>query len=215
MMQSTAVYTEQQFIEDVRQAFASTIDARAQAQTIADHMRRIFATGWPRNSAKFGAERGTYVIHEDEEYGHPDPGFRILAYRSAPRPETTKQSPHDHGVCFVVYGVAGGTNVQTRYHWAYPEDTTQPPALTVTSDTLQVPGDAAYFLPGEIHSTQGSSTEETVYVRITSMDLENVERHRYDPVRQTATTYRSAIGPAPSAFPPALATQRGVRPGER
>tara|TARA_Y100001936_G_C16066009_1_gene667309 strand:- start:352 stop:627 length:276 start_codon:yes stop_codon:yes gene_type:complete len=32
----------------------------------------------------------------------------------------------------------------------------------------------------EIHSTQGSTEIETIYVRITSMDLTNITRHRYD-----------------------------------
>ena len=194
MAQTTATYTEQRFIEDVREAFASSKDARLQAQTIADRMRELFATGWPQSSEKLGKEAGTYTIHADAERGHPDPGFMVLAYRSAPR-KAVAPSPHDHGACFVVYGVAAGSNLQIRYRWSYPEDSTQPPVLEKAQEVLQKPGDAAYFLPGEIHSTQGSTEEETVYVRVTSQDLDNVWRHRYHLGDNKSTVFRSATQP--------------------
>ena len=60
---------------------------------------------------------------------------------------------------------------------------------------LQKPGDAAYFLPGEIHSTQGSTEEETVYVRVTSQDLDNVWRHRYHLGDNKSSVFRSATQP--------------------
>ena len=96
MAQTTKTYTEQQFIEDVRGAFASSKDARLQAQTIADGLRALFATGWPQSSEKFGKENGTYVMHADTEHGHPDPGFMVMAYRQGPK-KAAPPSPHDHG----------------------------------------------------------------------------------------------------------------------
>ena len=195
MAESTETYTEEQFIEEVRQAFASTGDATGQAQAIADHMRRMFATGWPENSAMMGEGDGTFLIHADKEMGHPNPGFMIMAYRRGPQPESPP-SPHDHGPCYVVYGVASGANTQTRYAWRYDEDTTLAPTLEATQQLLQKPGDAAYFLPGEIHATQGSTEEETVFVRITSQDLDDVWRHRYNPAHNTSQAFRSSTGPA-------------------
>ena len=197
MAQTTATYTEQRFIEDVREAFASSKDARLQAQTIADWMRELFATGWPENSERFGKEAGTYTIHADTGRGHPDPGFMVMAYRSAPR-KAVPPSPHDHGACFVVYGVAAGSNLQIRYRWKYAEDSTQPPVLEKVQEVLQKPGDAAYFLPGEIHSTQGSTEEETVYVRVTSQDLDGVWRHRYHLGDNKSSVFRSATQPPPA-----------------
>ena len=191
MAQSTATYTEQQFIDDVREAFASSKDAGLQAQTIADRMRELFATGWPENSERFGKDVGTYTIHADTEQGHPDPGFMVLAYRQGPQ-KAGVPSPHDHGACFVVYGVASGSNVQTRYRWTYPDDSTQPPVLEKTQELPQKPGDAAYFLPGEIHSTQGSTEGETVYVRVTSQDLDGVWRHRYQLGANKSWVFKSA-----------------------
>ena len=194
MARSTATYTEQRFIEDIREAFATSNDARVQAQTIADRMRELFATGWPENSERFGKDPGTYTIHADPDRGHPDPGFMVLAYRGGPK-KAGVPSPHDHGACFVVYGVATGSNVQTRYRWSYPEDATQPPVLEKTQELLQKPGDASYFLPGEIHSTQGSTQEETVYVRVTSQDLDGIWRHRYHLGDNKSTVFRSATQP--------------------
>ena len=198
MAQSTATYTEQRFIEDVREAFAFSKDARLQAHTIADRLRQLFATGWPEGSERFGKEAGTYTIHADNDHGHPDPGFMVLAYRQGPR-KAAVPSPHDHGACFVVYGVASGSNVQTRYRWSYPEDPTAPPVLEKVQETLQKAGDAAYFLPGEIHSTQGSTEEETVYVRVTSQDLDEVWRHRYHLGDNKSWVFKSATQTQPRA----------------
>ena len=182
---------EEQFIEDVRGAFAATDDSRGQAQAIADHLRRMFANGWPQNSPKMGHGNGTFLIHRDAEYGHPNPGFMIMAYRQGPQPESPP-APHDHGASFVVYGVAAGSNTQTRFAWRYSSDTAQPPELEATQQHLQRPGQASYFLPGEIHATQGSPDEETVYVRITSQDLDEVWRHRYNLAHNTSHPFQTA-----------------------
>ena len=195
MAQATITYTEEQFIEDVRQVFATSQDARDQAQGIADHMRRIIATGWPESSDKFGPKPGTYPIYTSDDLGHPNAGFRIFTYRSAPRRAEQVQSPHDHGACFVVYGVARGANQQTVYAWTYGDDRTQQPTLEPQRSFLQRPGDVDYFLPGTIHSTEGSCTEETVYVRITSEDLEKVWRHRYNLATSTSRAFLSGAGP--------------------
>lgn len=190
-MAQTIAYTEQQFIDEVRKAFSSSEDARMQAQVIADHLREMFKTGWPANSEKFGAEPGTYLVHSDPDLGHPHGGFQILTYRRAPLGSESPPQPHDHGPCFVVYGVASGSNLQTRYAWKYSDDSTVAPTLEATQMVRQTPGDAAFFLPGEIHSTQGSVDEETIYVRITSEDLEQVWRHRYNLAASTSRAFIS------------------------
>ena len=179
-MTQSATDTEQALIGDIREAFASTEDPMTQAHTIAALLRGAFESGWPDNSEKFGAENGTYEIYRDHDYGHPNPGFVVLAYRQPPQ-EPAPPSPHDHGICFVVYGVARGSNVQTRYAYRYSDDRNETPKLVTTQVVLQEPGGVDYFLPGEIHSTQGSAEEETVFVRVTSMDLDDIQRHRYNP----------------------------------
>ena len=171
--------TEEQVIEEIRSVFQNSLDPREQAHLIAQIVEKGFDAGWPLNSDKFGGENGTYEIYKDEELGHPDAGFMILAYRQ-PAAKKTVPSPHDHGACFVVYGVQQGSNTQTRYAYRYSDDRSEMPSLQTTQTIEQLPGHAHYFLPGEIHSTQGSSETETIYVRIASMDLTNIIRHRYD-----------------------------------
>ena len=95
----------------------------------------------------------------------------------------------------MVYGVASGSNLQTRYHWAFGSDPTQLPVLEKGQDTLQRPGDVDYFLPGEIHSTQGSTEEETIYVRVTSEDLNKTWRHRYQVGGSKAWAFKAASTP--------------------
>ncbi len=199
-MTQTATYTEQQFIEDVRKAFSSSQDARQQAHAIGQHLRRLLSQpGWPENSPKFGKDYGSYVIHADKEYGHPGPGFMVLAYRQKPQRKDAIPSPHDHGVCFVVYGVKSGSNVQTRYRWQHGDDSGDEPVLESYEQVLQKPGDAHYFLPGEIHSTQGSTEEDTIYVRVTSMDLDHVWRHRYNVGGTTSRAFQSATAANPQS----------------
>ena len=193
MAQATTT-VEQELIAAVDAAFSSGEDARAQAQAIADAMRKAFKGGWPENSPKMGKDNGTYLIHENDKLGHPNGGYHIYAYRQGPQPESP-QAPHDHGACFVVYGVAKGMNTQHRWAWKYSEDTTQPPTLVQTQTIEQHPGEAAYFLPGEIHATQGSRTEDTVYVRITSQDLDKVWRHRYAPQHNTSRAFMASGSP--------------------
>ena len=194
MAEATKVYTEQGFIADIQEVFASSKDPVFQAHTIAERMRRLLATGWPQSSGKLGKDNGMVVLHADAEHGHPGPGFMVLAYRQGPSPVKTP-SPHDHGTCFVVYGVASGSNTQTRYHWSHEGDSTELPVLEQGQEIIQMPGDADYFLPGEIHSTQGSTDEETIYVRVTSEDLDKVWRHRYRVGGSKAWAFQAASTP--------------------
>ena len=75
-MTQTAVYTEQQFIADLRDVFATHRDSVQQAHNVAALMRRAFESGWPENSEKFGDSNGTFEIYRDTEYGHPGKGLR-------------------------------------------------------------------------------------------------------------------------------------------
>lgn len=191
MTTETATYTEQAFIADLQGAFEEHRAPMHQAHAVAAHLRRAFESGWPENSPKFGDGDGTYEVHRDAERGHPGPGFVVLAYRQPPQ-QIKRPAPHDHGVCWVVYGVKRGANMQTRYAYRYGGDRSQLPSFEKIQEIPQGPGDVDYFLPGEIHSVQGSTDEETVYVRITSMDLGGVQRHRYDVESGRSATFASA-----------------------
>ena len=190
-MTQTAVYTEQQFIADIRDVFAKHRDSVQQAHTVAALMRRAFDSGWPENSPKFGDGEGTFEIYRDAEHGHPGKGFVVLAYRQPPQ-EMKRPAPHDHGVCWVAYGVKSGGNTQTRYAYRHAAGDSEPPTFEVVEVMEQGAGDVHYILPGEIHSVQGSTTDETIYCRVTSMDLETIQRHRYDVESGRSAVFSSA-----------------------
>ena len=195
-MTQTAVYTEQQFIADLREVFATYRDSVQQAHNAATLLRRAFESGWPENSEKFGDGNGTYEIYRDTEYGHPNPGFVVLAYRQGPQ-EIKRPAPHDHGFCWVAYGVKSGGNTQTRYAYVHTGDDKEMPSFELVQTMEQGAGDVHYILPGEIHSVQGSTTGETIYCRITSMDLETVQRHRYDVESGRSAVFSSATTTTP------------------
>ena len=195
-MTQTVTYTEQQFIADIREAFADHRDSVQQAHTVAGLMRRAFESGWPENSEKFGEDEGSFEIYRDAEHGHPNPGFVILAYRQPPQ-QVKRPAPHDHGVCWVAYGVKSGGNTQTRYAYKHTGDDAELPAFELVQTMEQGPGDVHYILPGEIHNVQGSTTDETIYARITSMDLDNVQRHRYDVESGRSAVFSSAANVTP------------------
>ncbi len=195
-MTQTVTYTEQQFIADIREAFADHRDSVQQAHTVAGLMRRAFESGWPENSEKFGEGEGSFEIYRDAEHGHPNPGFVILAYRQPPQ-QVKRPAPHDHGVCWVAYGVKSGGNTQTRYAYKHTGDDAELPAFELVQTMEQGPGDVHYILPGEIHNVQGSTTDETIYARITSMDLDNVQRHRYDVESGRSAVFSSAANVTP------------------
>ncbi len=195
-MTQTATYTEQQFIADLRDVFSKNRDSVEQAHAVAALMRRAFENGWPENSEKFGDGDGTFEIYRDEEYGHPGPGFVVLAYRQPPQ-ELKRPAPHDHGVCWVAYGVKSGSNTQSRYGYAHTADDTAKPEFRLLDQFEQRGGDVHYILPGEIHSVQGSAEETTIYARITSMDLDKVQRHRYDVESGRSAVFTSATTTTP------------------
>lgn len=195
-MTQTAVYTEQQFISDLREVFATHRDSVQQAHHVAALLRRAFENGWPENSEKFGDGNGTFEIYRDTEYGHPNPGFVVLAYRQGPQ-EIKRPAPHDHGYCWVAYGVKSGGNTQSRYAYVHTGDDVEMPSFHLVQTMEQGPGDVHYILPGEIHSVQGSPTDETIYCRITSMDLDTVQRHRYDVESGRSAIFSAAMTPTP------------------
>ena len=195
-MTQTATYTEQQFITDIREAFADHRDSVQQAHTVAALMRRAFENGWPENSEKFGDADGTYEIYRDPELGHPNPGFVILAYRQPPQ-QVKRPAPHDHGFCWVAYGVKSGGNTQTRYAYVHTSDDAELPSFELVQTMEQGAGDVHYILPGEIHNVQGSTTDETIYCRITSMDLDTVQRHRYDVESGRSAVFSASMTPTP------------------
>jgi len=185
-MAQTQVYTLERFVEDSHDIYKASTDALSRAQGVAENLRRLLAVpGWIEERLNLPAEGGfgTYCLHQDTEYGHPQPGFTFLVHVTPARRQSGAGStgaPHDHGPCFVVYGMYVGSTIQRKYRWTGADAQNHTPKMEEYVRFPQLEKETAFFLPGEIHSPM-STTEgpRSILVRVTSQDLAQVWRHRY------------------------------------
>lgn len=85
-------------------------------------------------------------------------------------------SPHDHGPCWVLYGVYHGVTEIITYRRI--DDGKVSGRVTLEKKELHrlTPGVVVLYLPGEIHST--FTAEPSVVLRFLSYDLNKVRRYR-------------------------------------
>ena len=187
-MSTVAVYTLDEFVGDLRGAFAVHDDLVGRANAVAEVLQHLLRVGgWVQELLdKGGYEALPGSAYVDDQYGHPAPGFHITC--GAQRGGQT-QAPHDHGAAWVVYGTYAGAIKQTRWGWDYSDGLLKP-RLVERASFVQQPGEAAYFLPGEAHDTL-SVAERSVVVRVESQKVSTLWRHRYD---REANTARAFLG---------------------
>lgn len=189
-MSTVAIYTLEDFVRDLQQAFATHDDLVGRANAVAGTLQHLLqAGGWVREMLDKGGYDGlpgsTYV---DAAHGHPAPGFHITC---GAHPRGMSSGPHDHGASWVAYGTYEGAIEQTRMYWDYSEGRLQP-RLTARESFVQRAGQVAYFLPGEIHNTRNVADDRSVVVRVEAQQMATVWRHRYDQESHTGTGYMAA-----------------------
>ncbi len=91
--------------------------------------------------------------------------------------------PHDHGPCWVLYGVYHGAMEITAYQRTDDGRVAGQAKLEKKQVHRLTPGMVLPYLPGEIHST--STVEHSIVLRFLSCDLNKVKRYRYDLAGQT------------------------------
>jgi len=185
-MSTIAVYTLEDFVKDLRQAFAKQEDLVGRANAVAEVLQHLLKVGgWVQALLdKSGYEALPGSTYVDDQHGHPAAGFHITC--GAQRPGQYN-SPHDHGAGWVVYGTYQGAIEQTRWGWDYAEGLLKPRLVARTSFVQQL-GAAAYFLPGEIHDTRNVA-DRSVVVRVESQKTATLWRHRYDTEAHTAKAF--------------------------
>ena len=195
-MAQAPTYTLDGFVEDIRQVFASSKDPRSLAQGVATHMKELLAVpGWLEEKTNLPAEGGygRVDLYTDQEYGHPGPGFLVMCSVQAPGASLAAGGvPHDHGASWVVYGVYKGAIRQTKFHWTYSEGAWTAPQLKSKESFVQKEGKVAFFLPGEIHSTENVHNGRSLVLRVEAQRLELVARHRYDQGSNSAVALQPA-----------------------
>lgn len=171
------------FVGAVRDVFASTPDARSQAQKISAHMRTLLASPGLMEEIKLkgGGKPGRIDLHIDDKFGHPGPGFCLMTSLTPKGKSTGGARAHDHGASYVVYGVYKGAIEQTKYTWAYPDNADwTAPELRAGERFVQKEGQIAFFLPGEIHKTSAVGDEPPIVLRLEAQLLDHVARHTYN-----------------------------------
>lgn len=190
--------TIEKFVDEVRRVFATVKDPRAQAQSVAKHMKDLLVS--PGLMAEIhqrgGGRSGRVDLHVDEEYGHPAPGFCLMTSIPGGEERPGARRPHDHGASYVVYGVYKGAIEQVKYKWTYPkEGSWTSPELKESDRFVQREGDVAFFLPGEIHKTSPVGDAPPIVVRLEAQRLDRVLRHAYSPEKQ-AVLLQKGLTPA-------------------
>ena len=191
-MTQTNGYTLEAFIEDARQTFADSDDAKVQAQTIAGHMEKLLQVPNLLDGKLEIPETGTSVVslHHDDQYGHPAPGFWLMCNAQSKTGATGGVHPHDHGAAWVVYGVYSGAIQQTTWRWAFHAPDRSDPHLDEVGQWIQKPGEGAFFMPGAIHAQQNVFDGPSVVIRLEGQKLDGVIRHSYDLRTESATIVR-------------------------
>jgi len=183
-MSESANYTIEKFIGDVKKVFASTNDPRAQGGAIAKHMEALLASpSLPDDIEQRAAGRtGRIDLYVDQEHGHPGPGFCLMTTITDPNAQggSRERFPHDHGASFVVYGVFKGATQQVKFRWTCPDNgDRKTPELKEYDRFTQDTGQAAFFLPGEIHMTGPAGGGPSRIIRLEAQKLDRVPRHSY------------------------------------
>lgn len=109
-------------------------------------------------------------------YQDPDLGFVVLAHTNR---KPSRNTPHDHGPSWAVYGMAMNFTDMTEYRRLDDGGDPGKARIEQTRTYRLEQGKATLFDTGVIHSLDRPL--ETRLVRVTGADLDTVRRHRYDP----------------------------------
>jgi len=112
----------------------------------------------------------------EELYRDPDRGFIQMGHI---HPKGHKNQPHDHGPCWVLYGVYRGEIAITTYKRT--DDGSRPGKATLETKEMHrlTPGVVYAYLAGEIHSTRAVEAPAVV-LRFLSADLTRIKRSRFN-----------------------------------
>ena len=116
-------------------------------------------------------------------WGSQGSGIQILLHGA----DTPKRgSPHDHGRSWALYfQVSGVTEMSTYHRISGVSGRPGRAVLEKTDQTDLTPGNAMFFGPLVIHSTQHPAPPAR-WIRVTGTDLDYVERLRFSIERQEA-----------------------------
>ncbi len=177
----------EQFVIDVRSAWGNGED-RELPFKVKTLMEKLLASTSPDEFWM------AYLLKQGkpakELYRDPDFGFVQMAHVHQPG---HKNSPHDHGPCWVVYGVYKG-EIEISTYQRTDGGKEQGKASLETKEVHRLtPGVVYPYLSREIHSTRAIEAPSVVF-RFLSYDLEKVRRQRYNLERGTVAFEEATSG---------------------
>jgi hypothetical protein len=170
----------ERYIQEIRSIWGDGKDPQLPFR-VKELMERLFASTNPEEP--WMAELIREGRPSRELYRDPVHGFIQMGHLHA---QGRRNTPHDHGPCWVVYGSYSGLTEITTYKRV--DDGSEPGKanLAVKEVHRLSPGVAHPYLPGEIHSTHAVQGPAVVF-RFLSYDLEKIERYRYNLETGTVT----------------------------
>lgn len=171
----TSICSLSEFVRDVRNVVSTCSGPKAQALEVARLMEQLLSEPefLRQEMAAPRAQQNRYCpLYED-----PDSGFMVLAHWQPPGHETP---PHNHGPCWVVYGVYENVIEMTRYQRL---DNGKEPGVARLKSSRSYElgrGEVNFFVPGDIHSTRNPSSNLSMILRVTQKDLTKISRERFD-----------------------------------
>ena len=163
----------ERYIQEIRSIWGDGKDPKLPFKVKA-LMERLFAETSP--DEPWMAELVREGRPSKELYRDPVHGFIQMGHVHQ---QGHKNTPHDHGSCWVVYGSYRGVTEISTYRRA--DDGREPgkASLEVKEVHRLSPGVAYPYLAGDIHSIYAVETPAVVF-RFLSYDLEKIERRRYN-----------------------------------
>lgn len=142
-----------------------------------------------------GAQPGTAGVHLLHE--EPDHTLATFVVAWLPGAETP---PHDHATWAVIAGLEGR---ETQHWWKRVDDgSTQGYAEVERFHSEPIdPGGIITMVSGAIHSLHNDSDGPSVSLHVYGMNVDFTDRHRFDPVARTTSSYRmggTLLRPAPA-----------------
>ena len=163
----------ERYIQEIRSIWGDGKDPQLPFKVKA-LMEKLFATTIP--DEPWMAELIRERRPARELYRDPKHGFIQMGHVHE---QGRRNTPHDHGPCWVVYGSYRGVTDITTYRRT--DDASEPgtAGLEVKEVHRLSPGVVYPYLPGDIHSTDAVEGPAVVF-RFLSYDLEKIERYRYN-----------------------------------
>ncbi len=174
------------FIQEVRGAWGGGKDPALPLRVKGIMDRLVAASG---GNEPWVARVVREALPGRELYRDPEHGFILMGHIHKGGHHT---APHDHGPCWVLYGVGRGEIEITTYRRTDEGRLPGKATLEERERTRLTPGVVKVYLSGDIHATRAIDPVASLVFRFLSADLDRVERYRYDVEKGTASRHQGS-----------------------